>query len=109
MFQTIDIFSIQPNSILVDTFDIFIFSFLCLFRILTKESNLVEKDIDMNENCVRQLNVDLENLRSIQEEKEETLRVMTRAVHEEDKKLERAKVSRVIFMETHKDQMVVYN
>ena len=38
------------------------------------------------------LSVEIENLRSIQEEKEETLRSMSRAVLEEEKKLERAKV-----------------
>ena len=38
------------------------------------------------------MSVEIENLRSIQEEKEETLRSMSRAVLEEEKKLERAKV-----------------
>ena len=45
------------------------------------------------EKSLHQSKVDLENLKSIQEEKEETLRVMTRALKEEEKKIERAKVS----------------
>ena len=44
------------------------------------------------EKSLYQLRIDLENLKSIQEEKEETLRVATRSVLEEDKKLDRAKV-----------------
>ena len=45
------------------------------------------------EKSLYQLRIDLENLKSIQEEKEESLRVAARAVHEEDKKLERARVT----------------
>lgn len=44
------------------------------------------------EKSLHQSKIDLENLKSIQEEKEETLRVMTRALKEEEKKIERAKV-----------------
>ena len=52
----------------------------------------LDKELSENEKSLYQLNIDMENLRSIQEEKEESLRMMTRAVLEEDKKLERAKV-----------------
>ena len=52
----------------------------------------LDKNLSENEKSLYQLNIDMENLRSIQEEKEESLRMMTRAVLEEDKKLERAKV-----------------
>ena len=45
------------------------------------------------EKSLYQLRIDLENLKSIQEEKEESLRVAARAVLEEDKKLERARVT----------------
>ena len=59
---------------------------------MNKEIAAVEKDILYAEKSLRQSKIDLENLKSIQEEKEETLRVMTRAVKEEEKKIERAKV-----------------
>ena len=52
----------------------------------------MEKEIFYVEKSLHQSKIDLENLKSIQEEKEETLRVMTRAVKEEEKKIERAKV-----------------
>ena len=52
----------------------------------------LEKEISLSERTLYQLNIDLENLKSVQEEKEEALRMVTRAVHEEDKKLVRAKV-----------------
>ena len=51
----------------------------------------LEKEIKVSEETLYQLNVDLENLKSIQEEKEETLRIATRAIMEEDRKLERAR------------------
>ena len=53
----------------------------------------MEKEILYVEKSLHQSKIDLENLKSIQEEKEETLRVMTRALKEEEKKIERAKVS----------------
>ena len=62
------------------------------FRDLTKAVTALEKEISLSERTLYQLNIDLENLKSVQEEKEEALRMVTRAVHEEDKKLVRAKV-----------------
>ena len=61
-------------------------------RDLSKEISTVEKEIFYVEKSLHQSKIDLENLKSIQEEKEETLRVMTRALKEEEKKIERAKV-----------------
>ena len=61
------------------------------FRELNKAIKQLEKEIKSGEEALYQVNVDLENLRCIQEEKEESLRMATRAVIEEDKKLERAK------------------
>ena len=66
------------------------------FRDLSKEISAVEKEIFYVEKSLHQSKIDLENLKSIQEEKEETLRVMTRALKEEEKKIERAKV--IIFL-----------
>ena len=66
------------------------------FRDLSKEISAVEKEIFYVEKGLHQSKIDLENLKSIQEEKEETLRVMTRALKEEEKKIERAKV--IIFL-----------
>ena len=66
------------------------------FRDLRKEISAVEKEIFYVEKSLHQSKIDLENLKSIQEEKEETLRVMTRALKEEEKKIERAKV--IIFL-----------
>ena len=63
-----------------------------LFRDLTKAVTALEKEISLSERTLYQLNIDLENLKSVQEEKEEALRMVTRAVQEEDKKLVRAKV-----------------
>ena len=63
------------------------------FRDLSKEISAVEKEIFYVEKSLHQSKIDLENLKSIQEEKEETLRVMTRALKEEEKKIERAKVT----------------
>ena len=63
-----------------------------IFRDLTKAVTALEKEISLSERTLYQLNIDLENLKSVQEEKEEALRMVTRAVHEEDKKLVRAKV-----------------
>ena len=63
-----------------------------LFRDLTKAVTGLEKEISLSERTLYQLNIDLENLKSVQEEKEEALRMVTRAVQEEDKKLVRAKV-----------------
>ena len=64
-----------------------------LFRDLTKAVTALEKEISLSERTLYQLNIDLENLKSVQEEKEEALRMVTRAVQEEDKKLVRAKVN----------------
>ena len=58
---------------------------------MNKAIKQLEKEIKSGEEALYQVNVDLENLRCIQEEKEESLRMATRAVMEEDKKLERAK------------------
>ena len=66
------------------------------FRDLSKEISAVEKEIFYVEKGLHQSKIDLENLKSIQEEKEETLRVMARALKEEEKKIERAKV--IIFL-----------
>ena len=63
-----------------------------LYRELRKADQILEKEISIMEKSLYQLRIDLENLKSIQEEKEESLRVAARAVLEEDKKLERAKV-----------------
>ena len=59
---------------------------------MKKELASTEKEAEIQESNMYHLSVEIENLRSIQEEKEETLRSMTRAVLEEEKKLERAKV-----------------
>ena len=64
----------------------------CKFRYLNKEISKVEKEIFSVEKSLLQSKIDLENLKSIQEEKVESLRVMTRALKEEEKKIERAKV-----------------
>ena len=63
-----------------------------MFRELVKAEQILQKEISIMEKSLYQLRIDLENLKSIQEEKEETLRVATRSVLEEDKKLDRAKV-----------------
>ena len=68
-----------------------------LFRDLTKAVTALEKEISLSERTLYQLNIDLENLKSVQEEKEEALRMVTRAVQEEDKKLVRAKVCFITF------------
>ena len=67
-----------------------------MFRDLTKAATALEKEIILSERTLYQLNIDLENLKSVQEEKEEALRMVTRAVQEEDKKLVRAKVCSII-------------
>ena len=59
---------------------------------MKKELASTEKEAEIQESNMYHLSVEIENLRSIQEEKEETLRSMSRAVLEEEKKLERAKV-----------------
>ena len=59
---------------------------------MRKSISAVEKQISFVEKNLHQSRIDLENLKSIQEEKEETLRVMAGAVKEEEKKLDRAKV-----------------
>ena len=61
------------------------YSNLC--RELRKADQILEKEISIMEKSLYQLRIDLENLKSIQEEKEESLRVAARAVLEEDKKL----------------------
>ena len=63
-----------------------------MFRELVKAEQILQKEISIMEKSLYQLRIDLENLKSIQEEKEETLRVATRSVLEEEKKLDRAKV-----------------
>ena len=63
-----------------------------MFRELVKAEQILQKEISIMEKSLYQLRIDLENLKSIQEEKEETLRVVTRSVLEEEKKLDRAKV-----------------
>ena len=68
-------------------------------RSLSKEISKVEKEIFSVEKSLLQSKIDLENLKSVQEEKEESLRVMTRALNEEEKKIERAKVCIFIIME----------
>ena len=68
-----------------------------LFRDLTKAVTALEKEISLSERTLYQLNIDLENLKSVQEEKEEALRMVTRAVQEEDKKLVRAKVGFITY------------
>ena len=59
---------------------------------MNKEISKVETEVFSVEKSLLQSKIDLENLKSIQEEKEESLRVMTRALKEEEKKIERAKV-----------------
>lgn len=61
-------------------------------RRLKKELANTEKEAEIQESNIYHFKVEIENLKSIQEEKEETLRSMTRAVVEEERKLERAKV-----------------
>ena len=63
-----------------------------LYRRLKKELASTEKEAEIQESNIYHYNVEIENLKSIQEEKEETLRSMTRAVVEEERKLERAQV-----------------
>lgn len=59
---------------------------------MKKELANSEKEAEILESNIYHLNVEIENLKSIQEEKEESLRSMVRAVLEEEKKVERAKV-----------------
>ena len=59
---------------------------------MKKEFASSEKEAEILESNIYHLNVEIENLKSIQEEKEESLRSMVRAVQEEEKKVERAKV-----------------
>ena len=61
-------------------------------RRLKKELASTEKEAEIQESNIYHFKVEIENLKSIQEEKEETLRSMTRAVVEEERKLERAQV-----------------
>ena len=64
-----------------------------LSRRLKKELASTEKEAEIQESHIYHFNVEIESLKSIQEEKEETLRSMTRAVVEEERKLERAQVN----------------
>ena len=60
-------------------------------RELKKALNLTENEIATMEKVLLQLDMDLENLKCIYEEKQETLKSLERGVKEQDKKLERAK------------------
>ena len=62
------------------------------YRRLRKELASTEKEAEIQESHIYHFKVEIESLKSIQEEKEETLRSITRAVVEEERKLERAKV-----------------
>jgi len=58
---------------------------------LRKKLSLSDNEITTLEKVVLQLDMDLENLKCIFEEKQETLRTLKRAVMEQDRKMERAK------------------
>ena len=75
-------------------------------RHLKKELASAEKEAEIQESHIYHFKVEIESLKSIQEEKEETLRSMTRAVVEEERKLERAQVE-ILCIESHSSQIVV--